>query len=91
MTENNKPIRNYYAAGVSCSVFENTINEDVKVLNFKFTRAYKNKEGETKYTDNFRKNDLLILAQIALEAWKEEQNSNVINNNSSKVEQINVQ
>ena len=69
--ENKKPIKEFRSGQVKASIWENTlkVNEkDINVLNVVIEKAYTDKDGVWKSTNNYGKNDLVGLHLVTQKA-----------------------
>lgn len=77
MTEGQKPKKKFKCGGVTASVWENSaevMRDGNKVMSTFETivveRTYKDKDGEWKKTNNFRKNDLPKVSLVTQKAYE---------------------
>ena len=65
----NKPAHEIRINGIRATIWKNDTSTGPR-FNTTFERSYKNEAGEWKTTDSFGREDLLLLAHIATEAFR---------------------
>ena len=62
-----KPVHEVRLGVIKAAIWENTVGDNLR-YNVTFSRIYKNEAGEWKASDNFGRDDLLVLAKVADQA-----------------------
>ncbi len=68
-SDSNRPVQRLSLRGISASVFENTTDKGVPFHKVSITRTYREADGEFKTTNNFSRDDLPLVAELARQAW----------------------
>jgi hypothetical protein len=72
VNQTNKPIKTYRAGSVSLSLWENELEEGVRVKAFTFQKAYKDEKEKWQNTTTLRVDDLYKLKALLERAYDDQ-------------------